>query len=103
MLITVTGRGHSGTRAMSHTLTASGVFMGEPLNTSGDLLPGDSMYEAVQREAEQRRKHPRIPFIQLDGKRHMVIYQAGKHRDRAALFRQGKAGREARRKPDPCR
>lgn len=46
MLITVIGRGHSGTRAMSHTLSASGVFMGEPLNPSGDLVPPDDMYQA---------------------------------------------------------
>ena len=48
MLITVIGRGHSGTRAMSHTLSASGVFMGEPLNVSGDLLPPEEMYEACR-------------------------------------------------------
>ena len=48
MLITVIGRGHSGTRSMSHTLSASGVYMGEPLNGSGDLLPPDSMYEACR-------------------------------------------------------
>ena len=48
MMITVIGRGHSGTRAMSHTLTASGVFMGEPLNVSGDLLPPGAMYEACR-------------------------------------------------------
>ena len=48
MLITVIGRGHSGTRAMSHTLSASGVFMGEPLNGSGDLLPPEKMYEACR-------------------------------------------------------
>jgi hypothetical protein len=48
MLITVIGRGHSGTRAMSHTLSASGVFMGAPLNTSGDLLPPEDMYEACR-------------------------------------------------------
>lgn len=48
MLITVIGRGHSGTRAMSHTLTASGVFMGAPLNVSGDLLPPEKMYEACR-------------------------------------------------------
>lgn len=47
-LTTVIGRGHSGTRAMSHTLSASGVFMGEPLNVSGDLLPPDQMYEACR-------------------------------------------------------
>lgn len=48
MMITVIGRGHSGTRAISHTLSQSGVFMGEPLNVSGDLIPPDAMYEACR-------------------------------------------------------
>lgn len=48
MLITVIGRGHSGTRAMSHTLSASGVFMGDTLNRSGDLVPGAPMYRAAK-------------------------------------------------------
>lgn len=47
-LITVIGRGHSGTRTMSHTLSQSGVYMGEPLNNSGDLLPPEDMYEACR-------------------------------------------------------
>lgn len=47
-LITVIGRGHSGTRAISHTLSASGVFMGAPQNESGDLLPPQDMYDACQ-------------------------------------------------------
>ncbi len=47
-LITIIGRGHSGTRAMSHTLMTSGVFMGEPLNRSGDLLPPQPMYDACK-------------------------------------------------------
>ena len=47
-LITVIGRGHSGTRAMSHTLSDSGVCMGEPLNVSGDLLPPQDMYDACR-------------------------------------------------------
>lgn len=47
-LITIIGRGHSGTRAMSHTLLASGVFMGAPLNVSGDLLPPQAMYDACR-------------------------------------------------------
>ena len=47
-LITIIGRGHSGTRAVSHTLSASGVFMGEPLNKSGDLLPPEDMYAACR-------------------------------------------------------
>jgi len=47
-LVTIIGRGHSGTRAISHTLSASGVFMGSPLNVSGDLLPPEPMYEACR-------------------------------------------------------
>ena len=48
MLITVIGRGHGGTRAMSQTLSASGVFMGARLNVSGDLIPPEDMYEACR-------------------------------------------------------
>jgi hypothetical protein len=48
MMVTVIGRGHSGTRAISHTLSASGVFMGCPQNPSGDLIPPDAMYEACR-------------------------------------------------------
>lgn len=48
MLVTVIGRGHSGTRAMSHTLTESGVFMGATLNRSGDLIPAEDLYEACR-------------------------------------------------------
>ncbi|MCL5996321.1 MAG: sulfotransferase [Chloroflexi bacterium] len=48
MMITIIGRGHSGTRAISHTLTASGVFMGAQLNDSGDMLPPEDLYEACR-------------------------------------------------------
>lgn len=47
-MITVIGRGHSGTRAISHTLYASGVYMGRLLNPSGDLVPPQDMYEACR-------------------------------------------------------
>jgi len=47
-LITIIGRGHGGTRAMSHTLQASGVYMGHPLNVSGDLVPPRDMYDACR-------------------------------------------------------
>ena len=47
-MITVIGRGHSGTRAISHTLYASGVFMGQTLNPSGDLVPAWHMYDACR-------------------------------------------------------
>lgn len=48
MIVTIIGRGHSGTRAMSHTLTESGVYMGAQLNASGDLLPPDDLYDACR-------------------------------------------------------
>src|SRR4051794_3919457 len=48
MTITVIGRGHSGTRAMSHTLSESGVYMGSKINASGDLLPPEDLYEACR-------------------------------------------------------
>ncbi|MGQ9905175.1 MAG: sulfotransferase family protein [Anaerolineae bacterium] len=48
MLITIIGRGHSGTRAISHTLTRSGVYMGAIQNISGDLIPPDDLYEACR-------------------------------------------------------
>ena len=38
MIVTVIGRGHSGTRIISHTLSASGFFMGSYQNESGDTL-----------------------------------------------------------------
>ena len=47
-LITVIGRGHSGTRAISHTLYTSNVYMGSMLNPSGDLLPPQAMYDACR-------------------------------------------------------
>jgi glycosyltransferase involved in cell wall biosynthesis len=46
--ITVIGRGHSGTRAIAHTLAQSGVFMGGPLNDAADLEPKDDIYEACR-------------------------------------------------------
>lgn len=48
LLITIIGRGHSGTRIISRTLSDSGVYMGEPLNDSWDLVPPESMYEACR-------------------------------------------------------
>lgn len=46
--ITIIGRGHSGTRAMSHTLYASGVFMGRTINPSGDKVPPGDLYDACR-------------------------------------------------------
>lgn len=47
-LITLIGRGHSGTRIISETLSASGVYMGEPQNSSSDLIPAEDFYEACR-------------------------------------------------------
>ena len=46
--IIVIGRGHSGTRAISQLLTASGINMGNRVNASGDLVPPHEMYSAAQ-------------------------------------------------------
>lgn len=45
-IITV-GRGHSGTRIVTHVLAASGVFVGK-VSGSGDHLPPFPMYKAVR-------------------------------------------------------
>jgi len=47
-LITIIGRGHSGTRIISRTLYESGVYMGAQLNASYDLIPAEEMYEACR-------------------------------------------------------
>jgi hypothetical protein len=47
-MITIIGRGHGGTRAISHTLMASGVFMGAVINESGDMLPPNDLYDACR-------------------------------------------------------
>ena len=47
-LIIIIGRGHSGTRAISRTLKESGVYMGDQLNASDDLIPAEDMYEACR-------------------------------------------------------
>jgi hypothetical protein len=73
MIITVIGRGHSGTRAISHTLAASGVYMGATLNESGDLIPPHDMYEAcrvmgrhVRRLGDTRWDFSRLHTMPID-------------------------------------
>jgi len=46
--ITIIGRGHSGTRLISHTLYTSGVFMGRTINKSGDKVPPEDLYDACR-------------------------------------------------------
>lgn len=47
-IVTIIGRGHSGTRAMSHTLYTSGVYMGRTINASGDKVPPKDLYDACR-------------------------------------------------------
>ncbi len=47
-LVIVIGRGHSGTRAISRTLSESGVYMGAQLNGSYDLVPAGELYDACR-------------------------------------------------------
>lgn len=48
MIVTVIGRGHSGTRMISNILYKSGFYMGRKINSSGDFIPPDKMYEACR-------------------------------------------------------
>ena len=63
-MIIVIGRGHSGTRVISHTLAQSGVFMGR-CNDSGDLVPGNAMYAACHLFARQRDFKGFVALIEL--------------------------------------
>lgn len=72
-VVTIIGRGHSGTRAISRTLSESGVYMGEPLNSSNDLIPPDDMYEAccvmarhVRRVAPVRWDFTKLHTMRID-------------------------------------
>ncbi len=47
-MVTIIGRGRSGTRAISETLSRSGVYMGRQLNNSGDLVPPYELYAACR-------------------------------------------------------
>ena len=47
-VITIIGRGHSGTRAISETLHASKVDMGMPLNPASDLAPRGFVVDACR-------------------------------------------------------
>ena len=56
-IITIIGRGHSGTRAIAHTLYTSGVYMGRQINPSGDKVPPTAMYEACKVMAKYVKWH----------------------------------------------
>ncbi|MEO1132758.1 MAG: sulfotransferase [Cyanobacteria bacterium J06639_1] len=57
-LVIIIGRGNSGTRIISYTLYASGVFMGATLNPSGDKVPTKPLINACDLIA---------PYIQWKG------------------------------------
>src|SRR5439155_1057856 len=53
-LITIIGRGHSGTRAMSHTLSQSGAYMGDTLNKSDNLADFGVRYDRTDDQRLRR-------------------------------------------------
>ena len=63
---------------MSHTLYASGVYMGDQLNASGDLLPPEDMYEACRILA---------PFVEWRGDLKWDFRRLGKCRIPAEFVR----------------
>jgi len=67
-VICVIGRGRSGTRLITRALRESGVFMGDPLNESEDLIPPDYLYEACKVMGRQIRykQNFELDFSQLE-------------------------------------
>src|ERR1041385_7571272 len=53
--------------------------------------------EPVERQAAARRKHPRVPALELDRDRRLAVHQHREHPDRSALLRQRTRGHRARR------
>ncbi|MDJ0636044.1 MAG: tetratricopeptide repeat protein [Xenococcaceae cyanobacterium MO_188.B29] len=47
-LVIVIGRGNSGTRLIAYTLYASGIYLGEKLNSAGDKVPPNPIYQACK-------------------------------------------------------
>ena len=54
--------------------------------------------EALQHTYQAKPKYPRVPAVELDGKRHLAVHQARKYRDCPTLLRQGTPGCLPRRK-----
>ncbi len=48
MIATIIGRGHSGTRLLSRLLNENGFYMGSKINSSGDKIPPDKLYESCK-------------------------------------------------------
>ena len=80
-LITVIGRGHGGTRAISHTLYASGVFMGNCQNRSGDKIPPQKLYDACRVMAKYVKWQGELRW-NLDTLNDCLLYTSPSPRDR---------------------
>jgi hypothetical protein len=63
MQVIIIGRGHGGTRVASHTLSASGIYMGTN-NVSGDLIPAKGMCEAVKTAGSLVKRNSLFPYIE---------------------------------------
>ena len=84
------------TQALKQALTKYGftaAFVPERSTGVGPEEPASGNVEAVQHQDQKGRKHAGIPDLQLDGKGHLAVYQAGKHRHRAAVFCSRTSGR----------
>ena len=69
----------------------------------GPEEPAPGNVEDLQHPRRAGRIDPRLSAVELDRARYLAIHPAGRHPDRAALFRQEAAGRRARRHADPGR
>jgi len=81
----VIGRGHSGTRVLAQMLYASGVFMGDTINRTGEMVPPDPIWECcrligphIQRIDETNWDFSRVFDVEIPTafKRHLENYLA---------------------------
>jgi sulfate adenylyltransferase subunit 2 len=63
----------------------------------GPQEPAPGAVEGLQCPQEQGREHPGVPAVELDRARRLAVHLPGRHRDRAAVFRQEAPGGGARR------
>ena len=76
------------------------LLVPRPLPPMGPEEPAARAVEPLQRPHRQGREHPRVPAVELDRARRLAVHPPREHPGRAALLRQGAAGRRARRHAD---
>ena len=69
----------------------------------GPAQPAPGAVERLQRPRRQGRIDPRVPAVELDRGRHLVVHPRRGDPGRSAVFREGAPGRAPHRRADPGR